>query len=160
MKKRALMLAVLAIIGTSILFAFGIGAQGGYSFGTSGLGGTALTFKLDNMPWVFAVDVGFPGNGIAVGGTADMWIGTGKISKTPIGYFYGWGVAASVTIAQNATQFGIFGRVLGGLNIMLLNNFIELYAQVAWQPGIVIPSSSIFVWANFPIAAGIRFWLK
>ena len=157
--KKAVMIAALVVIGTASIFAFGIGAQGGYSFGTSGLGGTALTFKLDNMPWVFAVDVGFPGNGIAVGGTADMWIGTGKISKTPIGYFYGWGVAASVNLGNTPT-FGIYGRILGGINIMLLDNFIELYAQIAWQPGVVIPSSHIFVPWNFPIAAGIRFWIK
>ena len=83
--KKAIMIAALVVIGTASIFAFGIGVQGGASLGPAIGGNAALTFKLDNNPWVFAVDGSFRTNYVAVGVTADMWIGTGKISKTPSG---------------------------------------------------------------------------
>jgi len=161
MKKKILMLAVLVILGTTSLFAFGIGVQTGASLGQSVVGNIAITFKLDTSPWVFAADGYIANNSFAFGMTADMWIGSGKISKTTIGYFYGWGVAGNIGASNNYMNFGIYARVLGGANIMLLKNFIEIYVQAAWQPGIKISSHGVAVsLPNFPVAAGIRFWIK
>ena len=157
--KKAIMIAALVVIGTASIFAFGIGVQGGASLGPAIGGNAALTFKLDNNPWVFAVDGSFHTNRIAVGVTADMWIGTGKISKTPIGYFYGWGLAGNIMLGD-PLGLGVFARAVGGLNIYLLDNFIELYLQLAWQPGIQILPELDPVLVNFPVAAGIRFWIK
>ena len=156
--KKAVMIAALVVIGTASIFAFGIGAQGGTNLNGGG-GNAALTFKLDNLPWVFAVDGYFGNNRISVGATADMWVGTGNISKTPIGYFWGWGVAANIALGD-PLGLGIAARVLGGLNFMLLDNFLELYLQVAWQPGFsVLPTFDFHLW-NFPVAGGFRFWFK
>ena len=159
MKKRALMLAVLVVIGTTSLFAFGIGAQGGYSIGPNGLGGAALTFKLDNIPWVFAADGIFTQNYVAIGGTADMWLANKPLAK-PINYYYGWGLAGNFGLGNNFT-FGVYARALGGLNVFLIDGFLELYLQAAWQPGIQISSGGVrFIPVNFPVAAGFRFWIN
>ena len=158
--KKAVMIAALVVIGTASIFAFGIGVQGGYSLGP-GMGGAAVTFKLDNLPWVFAADGYLINNNLALGVTADMWIGKGAISKTPVGYFYGWGVAGNVALGGSYATFGLYARALAGLNFMALNNFLEIYLQAAWQPGIQIGNSGVTaLLVHFPIAAGIRFWIK
>ena len=63
-KKIIALLLVVALASTGAVFAkTGVGVQGGYNFG--GGAGAALTFKLDSLPCVFALDLGL-GNGIAV----------------------------------------------------------------------------------------------
>lgn len=155
--KKALMLAALVIIGTSSLFAFGIGAQGGTNLNGGG-GNAAITFKLDNLPWVFAADGVFANNYVSIGVTGDMWLAAKKISG-PFGYFYGWGLAGNIRLGD-PVGLGIAVRVVGGLNVKLLDDFLEIYAQLAWQPGFaILPSFNFNLW-NFPLQAGFRFWLK
>ncbi len=155
--KKALMLAMIVVIGTTSLFAFGIGAQGGTNLNGGG-GNAAITFKLDKSPWIFAADGVFVSNYISLGVTADNWLASKKISGA-LGYFYGWGVAGNIGFGD-PLSLGIAARLVGGLNIMLLNNLLELYVQVAWQPRLaILPSVGFGLW-NFPLQAGFRFWLK
>ena len=51
-----------------------------------------------------------------------------------------------------------YGRALVGTNVFLLDKFLELYLQAAWQPGLYIASGIHPVLVSFPINAGFRFW--
>ncbi len=159
MKKLIAVLAVLLVLGTSSVFALAIGAQGGYTVG--GSAGGALTFKLDDVPCVFALDFG-SFNPLQIGLTADWWIKNPSISG-PWGWYFGPGLGAAVFLGKNYTSIGISGRVVIGTNVFLLDNFLELYLQGAWQPTFWIAASGNggnagFVWNCFPINLGFRFW--
>lgn len=160
MKKLLAVLSVLFVMGTTSVFATGIGAQFGGSPSNSGFGtGAAVTFKLNSVPCVFAADFGF-GNYFAVGLSADWWMANPKIEGT-WGYYYGLGVGGSVYLSDgNFGYFAVGPRALIGTNVFVLKRSLEFYLQAAWQPLIQITSGSglTFAWANFPIALGFRFW--
>lgn len=153
MKKLFSVLAVLFVLGTVDVFAFGIGAQGGYT--VNGTPNGAVTFKVDSLPCVFAVNVDI-GDVTSVGVTADWWIANPVIEQT-WHYFYGVGLAGSFTVGDVNAAF-VGGRALVGTNIFLLNNFLELYLQIAWQPGVVIFEGVHPIYDQIPVNAGIRFW--
>ena len=153
-KKIIALLLVVALASTGAVFAkTGVGVQGGYNFG--GGAGAALTFKLDSLPCVFALDLGL-GNGIAVGLTADWWIANPKIEGT-WGWYYGVGLAGSVHLGD-PLGLAVGARALVGTNVFLIDNFLELYLQAAWQPTLSIlpkPGVSLF---SVPVNGGFRFW--
>lgn len=164
MKKRLLAaLAALFIAGTSSIFAVGIGAQGGYTIG-GGAGG-ALTFKLDDFPAVFAVDAAF-GNYTSIGVTADWWIQNPELASGSVGswnYFYGVGLAGSVAMSEDIFGLNLGVRAVLGTNVFLFDDFLEFYAQVAYQPtfGIALSGdygNAGFNWLGFPVNAGFRVW--
>lgn len=167
MKKRILaVIAALFVAGATGAFATtGVGVQGGYIVGGSGAG--ALTFKLSNVPAVFAVNGAFSTNSIDVGLTADWWIGNPQISGA-WRYFYGVGLAANVNLANDGNGYGYGGfgfgpRAVLGTNVFLINGFLELYAQVAYQPMFYLYANSNNAgltanWVSFPINAGFRIW--
>ena len=156
MKKLFSVLAVLFVLGTVNVFATtGIGLQGSLSTGGSTQAGGGVTFKLSDVPCVFAVAI--PSfDPLVVGVSADWWIANPVIEQT-WHYYYGVGLAAGVTLGDvNAVFVG--GRALVGTNIFLLNNFLELYLQIAWQPGVVIYEGVHPEYDQIPLNAGIRFW--
>ncbi len=159
MKKKFLgVLAALLVAGTASSFAAtGIGLQTGAALGqTSGWGGAAVTFKLEKVPCVFAVNV--PSfDPLAVGVTADWWIGNPKISGT-WGWYYGVGLAGAVFISDSATYFGFGGRALIGTNVFFFDRFLEFYIQGAWQPMFYITNGFQHDLVRFPIDAGFRVW--
>ena len=119
MKKLLSVLAVLFVLGTTNVFAFGIGVQGGANLG-AGSGSAAVTFKLDSAPWIFAADGAFYSEYVALGVTADMWLANKSIAG-PLNYFYGWGINGSVGLAcfiltlfasvcMDATAFRLINR--------------------------------------------------
>ena len=159
MKKLFSVLAVLFVLGTVNVFALGIGPQGGYTVGGAGNG--ALTFKVDSIPCVFAVTADI-GNVTSVGLTADWWVANPKIEGT-WGYYYGLGLAGSAVVGNDSGAMFAGGRALVGTNVFFINNFIELYLQIAWQPGVAIAggggNGGIHPVLNqFPINLGLRFW--
>ncbi len=156
MKKFFCVCAALFALGCSRLFAFGIGVQAGPVVG-SGFGfGGAVTFKTDSLPCVFAVSV--PSfNPFALGVTADWWIDNPSI-KDSWKWFYGVGLAGAVYFSDSAAALGFGGRALIGTNLFLAKDFIELYAEAAWQPMIHISNGIGVSLLNFPIDIGIRFW--
>ena len=160
-KKFLGLMAALIVLGSTSVFAFGIGAQLGYTAGGNSTG-AAVTFKLDSVPWVFAVDVGGIGsNYMSFGLTADMWLANKTFAK-PFGYFYGWGLAGSFAGSGDSAYLFLGGRVYLGVNAFFAKVF-ELYAQVAWQPGISFYFSDNGgispVIASFPLNLGFRLWL-
>ena len=155
MKKLFSVLAVLFVLGTVNVFAkTGIGAQAGYT--VNGVPSGAVTFKVDSVPCVFAVNFDI-GKVTSVGVTADWWIANPVITG-PWHYFYGVGLAGSVAVGDNSGMVFVGGRALVGTNVYLLNNFLELYLQIAWQPGIFIHDGIHPVYDQVPLNAGLRFW--
>ncbi len=163
MKKLFSVLAVLFVLGTVNVFALGIGPQGGTTpGGAAGAGG--LTLKIDGVPCVFGVTAEFGTGFTSVGVTADWWIANPKIERT-WGYYYGVGLAGSINVGDAGGDMFAGGRILVGTNVFLLNNFIELYLQAAWEPGIIIYSNSNANNSGFkfnpnrvPVNVGLRFW--
>ncbi|MDR2897258.1 MAG: hypothetical protein LBU99_00475 [Spirochaetaceae bacterium] len=158
-KKLLVLTALLLCIGTMSLSAIGIGIQGGGGYGGYGraggaLGGAAITFKLDDIPWVFAVDATIRGSGFGIGLTADMWVINQPVVG-PLNFFAGWGLFGSVFIS-NSPSFAVGARLVAGLNMFLLDGFLEPYIQVA--PGIGLHISPIGLYWNIPANIGIRFW--
>ena len=156
MKKLFSVLTVLFVLGTSHAFSVGIGAQGGYP-----LGG-ALTFKVDSLPCVFAVDGHFGTAGTGIGLTADWWFANPKIEGS-WGYYYGLGVMGSMYFGDDWSYISVGPRILGGTNIFLLDGFLELYLQAAYQPTFNIVLSGPegnagFNWKGFGVAGGFRIW--
>jgi len=156
-------LALVLIFSSTSIFALGIGAQAGYVAGQNHSNG-ALTFKLDTAPWVFALNVdGIFNDYLGIGITADRWIAN-KIIESPLAYYYGWGLAASLNSShEKYTNVFLGARALIGINAFLVDNFLELYAQIAWQPGVVIKlekNSGMYLEAlSFPVNIGFRFWI-
>lgn len=160
MKKRFLALVgLLVVAGTAQLFAWGIGVQGGASVG--GAGGAAVTFKLDESPLVFAVDASFYSNYIGIGATADYWIQNPEVMDVSFGswkWYYGVGLAAGVGLGDNYFTFSVAPRALVGTNLFIMDNFLEFYTQLAYQPTLSIGDYGGFALINFPIVGGVRFW--
>lgn len=154
MKKLFSVLAVLFVLGTVNVFALGIGPQGGYDVGGSPT--ADLTFKLDSTPFVFAAGAKL-GKDTSIGVTADYWLANPKIEGT-WGYYYGVGAAANMHVTGEAGRFFVGGRALIGTNVYVLDKFIELYLQLAWQPGIGINNEGIGYEHSFPVNLGLRFW--
>ena len=161
MKKLFSVLAVLFVLGTTSVFAkTGLGVQfNGNISGGNFLPGASVTFKLNKVPCVFAADFAANNGAMSAGLTADWWIANPVIEGT-WHYYYGVGVGAGVTIVNNNYGgFAIGPRAVLGTNVFLINNFLELYAQGAWQPTLAITSAGTgFSWACFPVALGFRFW--
>ncbi|HKL86735.1 MAG TPA: hypothetical protein VJ861_10430 [Treponemataceae bacterium] len=152
MKKLVAALSLVLLVGSVNLFAFGIGVQGGYGIGGSG---AAVTFKLDSLPYVFAVNASFGSEYTFVGGSADYWLRTGTLAG-PVNYFAGVGLGVGIglgdTMALNAAL-----RVPIGINAYFLDNFIEPYLQIVPAVGLsVLPDVGLYfdVGANL----GLRFW--
>ena len=154
MKKLFSVLAVLAVMGTAKVFAMGIGAQGGYP-----LGG-ALTLKVDQLPCVFAVDAQL-GSTTGFGVTADWWLANPTIQGS-WGYFYGVGVGGDIYFGDGWSKLGIGPRAFAGTNVFLLDGFIELYLQAAYQPTFNLylagEGQAGFSWNGFGVAGGFRVW--
>ena len=159
MKKLFSVLAVLFVLGTVNVFALGIGPQGGYtvSGAGTGTGSGALTFKIDSVPCVFAVTADL-GKVTAVGITADWWVANPVIEQT-WHYYYGLGLAGSFVVSSDVGGIFAGGRAVVGTNVFLLNNFVELYLQAAWQPGVSIVNDQMHgVFDSFPVNIGLRLW--
>ena len=171
-KKIIAVLAMLLGLGTASTFAVtGIGLQTGYSAGTYSSFPLTVTFKVQQLPCVFAVDVGLGQNFFSVGGTADWWIGNPKINvKGANGkwrWFYAVGLAASFTSVKvydgsaNAITFAPRGVV--GTNYFLTGNW-ELYGQIAAQMPINIAfgeykdSFGNVIGFALPVNVGFRYW--
>ena len=162
MKKRILGLAaVLFLAGSTQLFAWGIGLQGGAGIGASSFGGFAVTFGLDQVPLIFAVDLGFGSGFFGLDATADYWF----MNPTIVDWGWGdlkwhWGVGAAVGFSivhwdeihvhsdpyrvevesKTGGSFDIGPRVFIGMNFDFCKNQwdwlerFEAFIQLAYQP--------------------------
>ncbi len=163
MKTKVLgLVAALAVLGTSSVFAFGIGLQVNGNAGEVFAPGAAITFKVDSIPLVFAVNWNAGEDTTTVGLTADYW-GINKrlvsIGRTPLNWFFGVGFFVNTIFAD---EFALTGgiRFPLGLNMFVLDGFLEPFVQIAPSMGLqFIPSLGIDR-LFFPISAGFRLWFK
>lgn len=164
-KKFLGALAALALVAVSGVFAasgrignsgkFGIGVQGGFNPIVLN-GGAAITFKIPNVPPVFAVDVGISSNGISsVGATADWWIANPNITG-PLNWFYGPGLALGGSWWNDGAVFYAGARLVAGLQVWVVD-FAEIYLQAAAQIGIEA-GSNFGLHLAIPLNVGLRFW--
>jgi len=162
-KRIICVVAFVLTLSAANVFAGGIGAQAGYVAGPNYSNG-ALTFKLDNAPWVFALNVDhISSNSLGLGFTADRWLANPALDA-PFAYYYGWGLAGSFSSLNDVYGDVFLGaRALMGINAFVVRDFLELYAQVAWQPGVNLHvadnSGASLVVISFPINLGFRFWI-
>lgn len=153
--KKVIFLVIL-LFGSTSLFSFGIGIQGGADIGESSVGGLAITFKLDTQPWVFAANAQISSNLFGIGLSADNWLINDTIVG-PLKWFIGWGLYGNVLITTNDVGFGAGARLPVGLNMNLVDGFIEPYLQIAPSIGFSAYKNFGFNWF-IPINLGIRFW--
>lgn len=164
-KKIAIAIIALMVLGTSGAFAFGIGLQlNGNADDSFENRGVALTFKVDSIPLIFAVNWGFYDEVQWIGVTADYWFLNNRITsigRNPLNWFIGIGLFGNVTVIEDDdTQIAFGVRVPVGLNMFIGNGFFEPFVQIAPSFGVrVVPSlgmENLF----FPISLGFRCWFK
>ncbi|MCM1321003.1 MAG: hypothetical protein NC041_02365 [Bacteroides sp.] len=157
MKRLVTLFALIAVIGTANLFAFGIGVQAGWNKNIPGQ--VAVTFKPNSIPFVFAVN-GYFGDNWAVGGTADYWFLNRSITGGRTCWFLGAGVGAIIGDNGDDPFFNVAARLPIGLNWFFQKGIIELYVQGVPQLGLeCLPSFGLHGF-DIDIAGGIRFWIK
>ena len=147
-KKFLIVFAALVVSVSAGLFAsgtVGIGVQGGYVPSPYGYGDTAITFKIPNVPPVFAVNVGIWGNQVhRVGATADWWLANPNIVGV-LNWYYGPGLAAGATFnvrGDRACDLYVGGRFVVGLNAWRAGMFCALNPMVATTLGILFLGES------------------
>lgn len=169
-KKIIAVLAMLLGLGTASTFAVtGIGLQSGYTVGVGSAFPLTVTFKVQQLPCVFAVDVGLGSGYFSIGGTADWWIANPKINvKGANGkwrWFYAFGGAVGFSSWSysygSETYISVAPRAVIGTNYFINGNW-EVYGQGAFQPTFLIGfgeyAKSFNMGWYFPVNVGFRYW--
>ena len=167
MKKKLFSFLVVAMLaGSTQLFAWGIGLQGG---GGPLNGGLAVTFALDQVPLIFAVNLDFWPS-FTLGATADYWIMKPNIMEWDWGAWnWYWGVGAMVggTFGDAWGGFTVAPRILAGMNLEFLKgkadwlDHLEVFLQVAWQPTFHFGKKGTGDWdsdGKWEYDKGVKFW--
>ncbi len=163
MKRKVLvLLAALLLLPLTGAFSFGVGLQFNGNAGAVFEPGPAITFKLDSVPLVFAVNWFIGDDTTTVGLTGDYWAindRLGNLGSLGINWFFGFGFFANTVFAD---EFGINAgmRLPLGLNAFLAKGTFEPFIQVAPSFGLnFLPSFGLSDFF-FPISAGFRIWFK
>lgn len=160
-KKILIVVALLMVVCVGGAFAWGIGIQGGWNMGIPG--NVAITFKLDQLPLIFAGNFYVGDHLFAVGLTGDYWFLNDNIVG-PLNWFIGAGAGIAIRIYDDGyehkkekTHFGISGRVPVGLNMMLPAGPVEIEPYVQLVPQLWL--SIVPFYPDFDLDAniGIRF---
>lgn len=154
-KKILIIAAVMMVACVAGVFAFGIGVQGGWNLGVPG--NVAITFKLDSTPLIFAGNFYIADELFAVGLTGDYWMLNDNITG-PLNWFVGAGLGATIAIPDEGKMgMSLAARLPIGLNMFLVDDFVEPYIQVVPMLGLNFLPSVNF---KFDLDAniGIRFW--
>ncbi len=160
-KKVVALVLSFIVLGSAGAFAFGIGLQLNGNVENSGAFGPAITFKLDSVPLVFALSYSI-GDDTIIGLTGDYWAINKKlvnVGRTPLNWFFGVGFFATAVFADEF-QFNGGVRVPVGLNMFVVDGFIEPFIMVAPSFGLQMVPSIATTDVTFPIAAGFRLWFK
>lgn len=132
-KKLVLVAVLLCFVAIGSVFAFGIGVQIGGGWLNGGLGNAAITFKIDQLPLVFAADFSFGGGSFSIGASGDYWFLNPNIVG-PLNWFLGAGLGLGFTIGDPFAM-SIAARLPIGLNAFFIDGFLEPYIQVVPQIG-------------------------
>jgi hypothetical protein len=155
MKKKILTLTLACILGTTVLFATGLGIQGGTDVANSGTSNIDVTFKLNKCPLIFAI--GIPSfDPLSVGVTGDYWLVNENLAG-PVNYFIGIGGFSSIYVDDDVLGFTVGPRLPIGINTFFAKNVLELYLQMAPGLGISI-NNGITTDFVCPLNCGLRAW--
>ena len=159
MKRFALVSFLMTVMALPSVFSLGLGlaATPGFGPGGSDLGGVAVTFKLDDMPYVFTVDGRFNSWGFGIGATGDLWMWKGPLVEF-LNYYAGPGLYAGVFLGNNYTNINAGVRFPLGLNTYLLNKKLELFLEVAPSVGLAVTSAGAGLGWGFQGAFGFRYY--
>ena len=155
MKKLALVLVLVSIIGAGTAFAqFGIGVHGGYG----GLGGGAgVNIAFSNI-FIYVDAIGIGGNSMNLSGAVDFIQFLGGNIGSGLSWYWRIGIAAGIWGFDDTLGFAVAARAPIGLSwkpIPLIEIFLQAQPQIGLQ---ILPD--IDLWANFWGGnVGIRFWL-
>lgn len=163
-KKLVLVAVLLCFVAIGSVFAFGIGVQAGGGFAYRGagygLGNVAVTFKLDQLPLVFAVDFGFHNDSFSIGGSGDYWFLNPNIVG-PLNWFLGAGLGLGFTIGD-IFDMNVAARLPIGLNAFFIDGFLEPYLQIVPQIGLGLTSggghTDFGLYGGFAANLGLRLW--
>ena len=156
MKKFLAIAFATTVLSASQAFGFGVGAEFTAPYTASGVGqGVAMTFKLDKVPYLFALGASGNANVVHVGVTADYWMAQGTLIDF-LSWYAGPGLFVDVnTGATGAINAGL--RIPVGLNTYLLNKKFELFLELAPAFGIALNPFQ-FPTLGLQNALGFRFW--
>jgi len=156
MKKFLAVAFTAVVLSATQAFGFGVGAEFTAPFTSSGVGeGVAMTFKLDKVPYLFALGASGNAKGVHVGATADYWMAQGPLIE-----FLSWYAGPGIYVDLNTGSGGGIDaglRIPVGLNTYLLNKKFELFLELAPAFGL---SLNPFQFPTFGLqnALGFRFW--
>ncbi len=159
MKNKFLTFVCILIIPAVTAWSWGIGLQldAGFSGGKMG-GGPSVTFKLDSVPLVFAVNLDITENYFTMGLTADHWIFNKQIHpEFPVQWFVGYGAFGRIGFGDINT-FVAGARLPIGINAFFADGFFEPYLQVAPSMGIRMAPGFRFPEWYLPFSLGFRLW--
>jgi hypothetical protein len=152
MRKRIVLLVLLAVIAAAPAFSFGIGGAFGLNFvGGVGAGGL-LSVKFDEYPAVFGVGARFGQDYFNLAVTADWWLYETNLVEM-LDLYVGPGLYA--VVGSNVFDLGI--RVPVGIHMYVIDP-LELFLEIA--PALGVGLSGGFEFPRFDVqgAVGFRFW--
>jgi hypothetical protein len=162
MKKLILISALILIVGTMSLSAWGIGAA--WLLGVGGddgvtAGNAMLSLKVDQLPIYWGLRFSGTSDSVSVGVIAD-WLMVRETLADPLNIYVGPGLFAALSSTDDGTTFGLGARVPVGLYIFPLD-FLEVFLEVAPKIEIAnIGANTDVTFPNFGLMGGIgvRFW--
>lgn len=152
MKKRIVLIVLLAAIAAAPAFSFGIGGAFGLNFGNAVGTGGLLSVKFDEYPAVFGVGARFGQDYFNLGVTADWWLYETNLVEM-LDLYVGPGLYA--VVGSNVFDVGV--RVPVGIHMFVLDPF-ELFLEVAPAIGVGFSPAFYFPSWDFQGAVGFRFW--
>lgn len=152
MKKKILLVVLLAALAAAPAFSFGIGGAFGLNFmGGVGTGGL-LSVKFDEYPAVFGVGARFGHGWFNIGITADWWLYETNLVEM-LDLYVGPGLFAD--IGTGVFNFGV--RVPVGIHMFVIDP-LELFLEIAPAIGVGLSPSFYFPAWGVQGAVGFRFW--
>jgi len=162
-KKTILALVALFVMSANA-YSTGAGVQFGASPNKDGINGNIMgTFRLMRFPIVFGfgVEAGSINNNFDIGlsGFGDYWILDKQLYNT-VSLYAGPGLGVHILSDKDFNLTGIAGvRAIVGVDYLLYDHYLELYAQCGAEPGILIPFTSnpaLKFNLTFPCEIGLR----
>lgn len=154
MKKTIVLIVLLAgVFGASTVYSVGIGLAGGAAFGGN-MPSTNLiaTYSGGKGEVIIGLGSNFSAKP-AIGLSVDYWIRNNELVDV-LKWFVGIGGYVATQIDGQDSTFMIGARLPIGLNIFILDNVIEFYAEVAPTLGIGTVNPT---W-GFQGSLGMRIW--
>lgn len=159
MKKAILASVLMVALAMPSAFSLGLGlaATPGFGGGGADLGGLALTFKLDELPYVFTVDARINSAGFGIGAQGDLWMWKGPLAEF-INWYAGPGLYAGIFLGNGWTGINAGVRFPLGLNTFLLNKKLELFCELAPAVGLAVNSAGAGLGWGIQGAFGFRYY--